>query len=110
MNYREWLKNLHTVYPEYIMPGRTPPGFEQRVVVGVTEKLLATAVYSVATDGLDGWKWDDKVHEWVPDPSSWRIPALDSGGCQHEWMPYIGLNDRYDFCVKCQEKLYPSSA
>lgn len=42
--------------------------------------------------GLDYWEFDK--------------PSTDKKYCLHEWKKYTGLNERFRFCVKCDEKLH----
>lgn len=56
---------------------------------------------------------EDAVSPWLP----WGIDGawaaynaaetekeLAEGRCVHDWVKYIGLNETYEFCTKCDEK------
>lgn len=43
--------------------------------------------------------WDGGC-EWLPP----KITEPDEAKCEHEWEYYVGLNQQFYFCTKCDKK------
>lgn len=57
---------------------------------------------------------EDAAHPWLPlginnfgytaNESTEKEPEKAEGRCVHDWVKYVGLNETYEFCTKCDEK------
>lgn len=48
------------------------------------------------------WDWSDFYSE-LENKSPAKEPEK-MVSCSHEWMPYLGLNESFNYCKKCDAK------
>ena len=40
----------------------------------------------------------------IEQPQTVSREAFPSGGCQHNFVPYVGFSESYEYCTKCDQK------
>lgn len=54
---------------------------------------------------MNPWDWVD-VQDWFNDnekaKEELKRHLVDT--CQHQWKEYIGLNEKFSYCTKCDKK------
>lgn len=55
-----------------------------------------------STDGSN-WEWDMATQNWVKKPQA-QVSEEKQDQCWHDWTQYVGFNETYDYCTKCDKK------